>query len=133
MDTRDRGAKFAAYLGAQITGDAKTSGLTVKALAARMGIDRSQLDRYLKGTRPMPASIVGWAAEAIGENPRDIVARAYERFIRDHGVPEAPDATTDDLAVKRAERRTALDRKAAPRAARGGPKKSETLTPVDHP
>ncbi|SNS42685.1 Transcriptional regulator, contains XRE-family HTH domain [Micrococcales bacterium KH10] len=87
MTTRKRGDAFATYLGGQVAGDARARGITVKDLAAKMGIDRSQLDRYLKGTRPMPTSVLSWAAEAMGEDPHAIVKRAYDRFIKDYGHP----------------------------------------------
>jgi transcriptional regulator with XRE-family HTH domain len=72
--------QFSATVGAEIRAEAAAQGTRIKDLAARMGINRVVLIRYLDGTRDFPLTVLYRAAEALGVSPRVIIQRASERM-----------------------------------------------------
>jgi len=120
-----------------ISAERAIAKITVRDLSQRSGIPMSSLMRVLQAEREIKVNQIALLAAAFEIYPHEIIEHAERILERDRlsaGVGEVSSpgvAPIDDLAAKRAERRTTLDRKASPRAARKGVKKSETLDPKD--
>jgi transcriptional regulator with XRE-family HTH domain len=69
-----------AALGAQVRAEAAARGVTIKALAAAIGKDRSQLIRYLDGERDFPVSVVYAVADALDMSVSLLISRGVDRL-----------------------------------------------------
>ncbi|SDW34394.1 Helix-turn-helix [Arthrobacter sp. cf158] len=78
MDTY--GERLEAALATQIKVELAERDMDQKDLAAKMGIERATLNRYLKGHRSMPMPAFFKLAESLGLSPQALMQRAEARI-----------------------------------------------------
>ena len=73
-------------LGAEIRGEIAAQGLGITEVAARAGMERTSLWRYLKGERAMPLDALVALADALQLDASELVQRAEQRARRNPQV-----------------------------------------------
>lgn len=74
------GERLEAALSIQIKVELAERGMDQKDLAAKAGMDRVTLNRYMKGYRSMPMPVFFKLAEALGVTPQVLMQRAEARI-----------------------------------------------------
>lgn len=82
------GDVYSRYVGEQVKGEAATRGISTAKLARLLGMDRSVLVRYMKGSRSFPLPVLYEAARVIGVPVSLLSDRALERMELDRDLAE---------------------------------------------
>lgn len=96
----DRGQTFSQYVAQELALEGKRRGVLQKDIAKAAGITPTHLSHVLAGRKgPITVEVLVRAAERVGVEPKEIVAAAYGRLVRDFGSAESAASTGEHLTA----------------------------------
>lgn len=105
MEAHERAKRFATLVSLELAAEVKRRGTTQAAMSKAAGISPQHFSHTTAGRKgALPLDVMMRAAEFLGVDPEEIVARAYARLTDELGTPPATPEPATDIAPRRGPR-----------------------------